>query len=58
MKVKKDSGDGPNNFTEDVGITDIIMRKNSGEQTGHDTEFMIFINKYHIGDRTAKPYYP
>ena len=58
MKSKNEAGDGLHNFTEGVGIPDVIIRGNSDKQTGHNTEFMKLINKYCISDRTAEPYYP
>ena len=58
MKNKNEAGDGLQNFTDDLGTPVAIIRYNAGEQTGHNTEFMKFINKYHISDRTLEPYPP
>ena len=58
MKINKEDGDGLKKFTDDVSITNVIMRENSGEQNGHNTEFMKLMNKYCIGDRTVELYSP
>ena len=58
MKSKKEAGNGLQNFTEDVGISYITMRNNTGKQTGQNTEYLKLINKYRIGDRTSEPQSP
>ena len=43
LESKKEAGDVLKNFTDYVGIPDVITRENSGEQTTHNTELMILI---------------
>ena len=57
MKINKESGDVLQNFTDYVGNPALIMKDNSGEQTGHNTEFVKLINNYCIGDITYEPYF-